>query len=187
MELMNRLRLFIEGMEEREFKQYLLIVLGVILLVTGFLVFRHYRKVGALQERIENINDEREEKVSTILQRMNVVTQQRKQVYDILAKNKDFRIANYFDTLLKKQGLVDKSTVQSPSVVVLGPDYSETILSASFVRMTMKELTELLEKIEKNERVYAKSLEIIKSTKTPKTIEVNVTIATLEPRLKTGT
>ena len=186
MELMNKLRLFIEGMEEREFYRYMIILLGLIVLMAGFLVFRYYKKVGALEGRIEYVNDEREEKVQSILQRMHVVSQQRKHVNDILAKDKEFRIAGYFDELLKKLGLFDKRTAQSSSEVVLGPEYSEIMLRASFVGLNMRQLTELLEKIEKNERVYEKSLEIIRSTRTPKTIDVNLTIATLEPRLRAG-
>ena len=50
--------------------------------------------------------------------------------------------------------------------------------------MTMKDLTELLKEVEQNKRVFAKELEIIASKKTANTIDVNFTIATLEPQMQ---
>ena len=47
----------------------------------------------------------------------------------------------------------------------------------------MKELCELLNVFEQNKRIYTKSLEIIqKSRKSPRTLEVQLTIATLKLR-----
>jgi len=48
----------------------------------------------------------------------------------------------------------------------------------------MHELTRLLEEIEQNPRVATERLEITKSIKKPKTIEVNLTISTLLPKIE---
>lgn len=186
MEIVNKLRLAIEGLERKDFYKYLVIILAIILLLIGFFVFRYYRTSGDLRSRIDDVNEIREERVRSILRRMDSVERQRRQVNDILAKEKDFLIAGYFDNLVSQQGLVDNSTEKSPSVIELGNDYREVVLRARFVGMTTKQLCELLDAIEKKERVYAKSLEIIRSTKTPETIDVNMTIATLQPKLKRG-
>lgn len=186
MEIVNRLRLAIEGLERKDFYKYLIIVLAVVFFLVGFFVFRFYRNMSALRIRIDDVNEIREEKVRSILKRMDSVERQRKQVNDILAKEKDFLIAGYFDDLLSQQRLVDNRTEESTSIIELGNDYREVVLRARFVGMTMKQLCELLDAIEKKERVYAKSLEIIRSTKTPETIDVNMTIATLQPKRKGG-
>ena len=186
MEIINRLRLAIEELDRRDFYKYLIIVLSIVLLLVGFFVFRYYRNSSNLRTRIEDVNEIREDRVRSILRRMDNVERQRKQVNDILAKEKDFKIAGYFDKLLSAQGLVDNSTERSTSTIELDKEYREVILRARFVEMTMKQLCELLDAIEKKERVYAKSLEIIRSTKTPETIDVNMTIATLQPKLKRG-
>jgi len=186
MEIINRLRLSIEGLDRQDFYKYIIIVLGLVCLVTGFILFRHYSKVWSLQDRLQNINDTREETIKPVLKRMNRLVQQRKQVDDILARDKDFKIAGYFKELLEKQNLTNKKTTESASEMMLANGYTEIALNVRFNQMNMKELCELLEKIEKNERVYAKNLEIIKSTKAPKTIEVGMTVATLQPKLKAG-
>ncbi len=48
--------------------------------------------------------------------------------------------------------------------------------------MNMRELSELLNVLEQNKRVYTKELEVQKSRKSPRAIEVQLTIATLQPR-----
>ena len=49
--------------------------------------------------------------------------------------------------------------------------------------MNMKELTELLQAIEQNPRISTKRLEIIKAKKDSKTIDVQITITTLLPKV----
>ena len=48
----------------------------------------------------------------------------------------------------------------------------------------MKEFTELLQEIEQNSRIATNRLEITKSKKKPKTIEVSLTISTLLPKIE---
>jgi hypothetical protein len=48
----------------------------------------------------------------------------------------------------------------------------------------MKNLTELLQEIELNKRVFTKELDITASSKQPGTIDVSLTIVTLEPKPK---
>jgi len=184
MEIINRLRLAIEELEQKDFYKYLIIVIACVVVLFSAVIFWHYSKVGSLVQRLEEVNEEREDKVRSILERKNVVEQQRKMINSILAKQKDFKIAGYFSELLGKLNLT--ATEQSTSEVELSNDYEEVQLTARFVQLKMQKLCELLQEIEQKERVYAKSLEIVRSTKAPKTIEVNLTIATLQPKLKAG-
>jgi len=186
MEFINKLRLTIEGMGKRDFYKYLFIILGVIVLLAGFVVFRYYRKINDLNDQIAFVNATREEEVRTILRRMDDVEQQRKKVNDVLDKDKKFKIAGYFKQLIEQQGLSTNKTKETSTTVTLPNGYQEVSLSTGFIGLTMKQLTELLDALEKNERVYAKNLEITKSKRMPKKIDVNVTIATLEPKLKAG-
>jgi len=183
MEIINKLRLFIEGLDQRDFVKYLIITLTIIFLLSSVIVFRYYSRVSKLRLLIENVNEIREEQVRSVLQRMDTVEQQRKDVRDILAQEKDFKIADYFASLLKKQRLTENKIEETISTVILANNYQEVILSVKFINMTMKKLCEFLNEIEQKNRVYAKNLEIIKSTKVPKTINVNLAIATLQPQL----
>jgi len=180
MELINKLRLIIEGLEQKDFFKYLVVLLIFIVLLTGTILFWHYNKISGLRESLEELNDVREDTVLPILRRMDTVSLQKKQVNAILAKDKDFKIGDYLNKLLRKQGLTFNSI--TPSTVDLGNSYNEVFAKVQLSEMDMRQLCEFLETIEKNERVYAKDLEIIKSKKNPGTIDVNVTVATLEPK-----
>lgn len=100
---------------------------------------------------------------------------------EIIAQDPNFKIAGYFEDVLNKLGLASK---KSSKLEVTTPAqegrYQETVLNAKLSDMSMKELTELLKEIEQNKRVFAKELEITASKKTANTIDVNITIATLE-------
>ena len=188
MEMVNKLRLAMEGLERKDFYKYMAIVFGIIMVLIFLFVFWYYSKVGSLMLQIEDINDIREQKVRIILGKKDSVEKQREQVRAILAKEKGFRIADYFKKLVTRHNLSDNKIQEMPPIVgSSGTVYREVVLSAKFANMTMKQLTGFLEEIEKTERVYAKSLDIRRSKKTPKTIEVDITIATLQqPEIKAG-
>ena len=61
----------------------------------------------------------------------------------------------------------------------LVPGYTEIKLDVGLSGLNMKQLVDLLYKIEQNERVYTKDLKIIKNLKSP-TIDVTLVIATFE-------
>ena len=65
-------------------------MLAAIVFLTGSVLFWHYNKIGGLQETLEEINDTREDVVFPVLRRMDRVRLQRKQVNDILAKDKEY-------------------------------------------------------------------------------------------------
>ena len=105
-------------------------------------------------------------------------------VEETLAKDTDFKIGGYFKNLLTKLNLRDKEIAEETSTSDLEENYRKSELNAKFEDMTMKELTELLQEIEHNSRIAMERLEITKSKKQPKTIEVNLTISTLLPKIE---
>lgn len=186
MELVNRLRLAIEGLERKDFYKYLIIIMAIIVVLMGLTIYWHYSSMSDLRNQIDSVNVAREKDVRSLLKRMNNVKQQRGRVKGILAKEQNFKIAGYFNDLLVQQGLIDNRIEESTSEVVVNNDNVEIALRVRFSGMTMKQLCELLDIIEKKERIYVKNLEIIKSVKIPETIDVNMTIATLQPKVKKG-
>ncbi len=182
MEIIEKVRSFIQGLDEQEFYRYLAIFVGVLTLAAGILMFQNYRSVNYYKRRIDDTNELREE-AKNILDKSRYVQQQRAEVDAILDKNIDFKIAGYFKQLITQLALTEKIKVETPSHVDRDANYRENLLDAKFENMNMKELTELLSEIEQNKRIYTKKLEIIKSKKSPDTIEVNITIATLQPKV----
>jgi len=184
MEFFNKIRGKIQGLEEKEFKKYILIFLGSLVVLVSLFIFRYYRKVGSLERKIEDINDERSTEVRTILNRAKDVKKRREEVNKLLKEEEGFKIVGYFDALQKNMRL-SAAEVNSSQKELEG-DYRESELDARFVGISMQQLCELLQEIDKKKRIYTKKLEIKKSKK-PKAIDVILTIATLQPKTEEET
>ncbi len=72
----------------------------------------------------------------------------------------------------------------SENVVAIGQDehYSETVANYQLAGISMKQLTQFLDEIDENQRVFTKELEITKSKKVPRAIDVGIVVATLMPK-----
>lgn len=182
MEFIEKIQAYLTQMDENKFYQYLLIFLIIVGTLMGGLMFYYYRTTKNLKRQILGINDTREE-VRLLLDKAQHVKTEQKEVDELIAQDPNFKIAGYFEDVITKLGLSSK---KASKLEVTSPAregrYQESILNARFSDMTMQELTELLKEIEQNRRVFTKELEITASKKTPNTIDVNLVIATLEPR-----
>ncbi len=182
MEFIEKIRIFIERIETKDFYKYTGIFLGISIILAGLIVFRFYRQINYLTKRIDDINEAREEQVRIIRQDALQVQQQQAEVDAILAEEEDFKIGGYFKNLLTKLNLTEKQVAEETATIEREDDYRESELNAKFEDMNMKQLTELLQEIEQNKRISTKKLDITKSTKKPDTIEVTITIGTLLPK-----
>lgn len=182
MTIIERLQAYIDNLDERQFKIYVLIFLAALGLFTGLILFRYYHSIRTLKRKITTINKKRTS-VRELLERNELVKRQQKDVDAILAKEKDFKISQFFENILSTLA-ISKDQVQSletRSEDVLD-GYTEWTLDARLNKLNMKKLTELLNEIEKEERIYTKELEIIKEQESP-AIDVKITIATLEQKI----
>jgi hypothetical protein len=184
MEILNKIQTYLNSIDEKRFYQYLIGFCIMIVLLFAGILFQYYRTMSRYKAEIARINEDRLE-ARNLLAKAQLVKNEQKQINAILAKDENFKIAGYFEDLLGKLGLADK---QSSKAEVSTPSregkYQESILQAKFSGMTMKDLTELLQEIEFNKRVFTKELDITVSPKTAGTIDVTLTIATLEPKPK---
>lgn len=172
---------FFKRIDARLFWQLLIGFLTSLTLILMFLVYRHYRTINLLQEDIEEINELRK-KTRRILTQAHQVQTQRDTVKKLLESNLDFKIGGYFENLLNQLNLSTKKEMDTISTIDRQDNYRENILNAKFVDMNMKELTELLAELDKNPLIFTKELDIMQSEKKPKTLDVTLTIATLEPK-----
>jgi len=184
MEFFDKIRDRIQDLEEKEFYRYLLILFLVLILLMGFFIFRFYRNVNSYKNRIEEIEDIREDSVKDILARNENVQKRRKEVNAILEKEEGFKIIEYFEKLLQQLGL-GKAAEIVPIRRSLGQlKYDESEITARLTGISTQGLCMLLEKLEQNKRINIKELEIKKSEKTPKAIDVTIKIATLQPKVE---
>jgi septal ring factor EnvC (AmiA/AmiB activator) len=177
---------YLENLDQKNFNKYLLIYLGVLLTLSLASVYYYYNTIKYWKKQTNEINATRDE-IKVIVDRDELVQKQREEVNALLSEMPDFKIGEYFNDLISKLGLT-QNVVTNPSITYADrgdKEYREVLLTTQFDMMNMKQLTELLNEIEQNKRIYTKELEIIKSKKTPNTIEVNLTIATLQRKPET--
>jgi hypothetical protein len=171
---------FIESLDQKNFYKYLAIGSIIFFIVMAGLMVRHYYAIGSLRTQISMINSLRED-AKIILDKAVVVEQQKKDVNAMIAQEPNFKIGGYMKELLEKNNLTEKKKLEQYIPVDRQDNYRETILTTQFTQMTMQELVILLDKIEQNELIYIKSLEISQS-KTSGTIDTTLIIATLQPK-----
>ncbi|HSC24915.1 MAG TPA: hypothetical protein VLB80_01700 [Candidatus Babeliales bacterium] len=184
MMFLEPIKVFINKTDSKKFFNYIIGYLVVCVLLFTLGIFYYYKSISALQKKIKNINSLREEEVLAILETAVLVKQQRSMVEETLAKDVDFKIAGYFKNLLVKLAIKDKEVAEETSTIDLEENYRKSELNAKFENMTMKELTGLLQEIEQNSRIAANRIEITRSKKKPKTIDVSLTISTLLPKIE---
>ena len=184
MQILTKVQTYLNAIEEKRFYQYLIGFGAAIFLALVAITFQYYRKVSSLKAEINTINESRDE-IRRLLEKAQLVKKEQKEIDAILGKDENFKIAGYFGDVLAKLGLANK---KASDLLVNTPSregkYQESDLQAKFTGMTMKELTELLQEIDLKKRIFPKELDITVSQKTPGTIDVTLTIATLEPKPK---
>lgn len=183
MKLFSQIQTYLDSLEIKRFYQFIAILIGIVLLACFGVLFQYYRSISYLKSEIGKLNEQREN-IRLILDKAQQVKTEQKEIDAILAKDENFKIAGYFEDLLGQLGLSDKKSAIEVSTPAREGKYQESILQAKFTGMTMKDLTELLQEIELNKRVFTKELSIVASQKRTGTIDVTLIIATLELKPK---
>ena len=186
MVIVDKIKTFFEKTDTKTFYYYLIGYGGGCVLLLALYIYYFYSTTGQLQQKIRSLNRQRADKVRIILEEAQAVEQQRASVEAILSQNPDFKIAGYFKDLLISLNLKNKEIqdAESTTPTEREDNYREAELNATFEDMSMKELTELLQALEQNPRISTKGLEINKSKKKPKAIDVQITITTLLPKVE---
>jgi hypothetical protein len=180
--ILNNIFNFFENLNHKEIIKLIIIILSTIILISGFLIYRYYSNTNSLLKQI-NYNNVMRSETKELLTRNLAVKQQQEKVDEILTKDKTFKLMQYFDELAQELRLTHyvKNKQINISDIDSKQDYNEVTLSVNINNINMKQLTDLLLKIENNERVFIKKLEITKSDKLP-VIDVNIMIATLQSK-----
>lgn len=185
MKVFESVQEFITSLEEKDFYKYLLGLLAATFILVGTLLIYHQRRISIWTKQINTINDYRTT-IKSIIDRDEQVIKQREEVDRMLEENPDFRIEGTFEELVNKMGLTKNLTKRAVFPTDHGdPEYREIDLDAHLDSMNMKQLTELLDELEQNKRVYIKQLEIQKSKKIPNAIDVGLIIATQQKKPET--
>ena len=180
MSVLTTLTTFLQQKDRKELSIYFGLFISILLCVVGIIVYTHKSAVYRLQSQLRQINKQREI-AQQILQKNKIVLAQQQAVKEVIAQEPNFYIGQYFNDLIAQFNLqknITKEPEGSESEVESGT-YIERKLGATLANITMKQLCDLLYKIEQNQRVYTKDLKIIKNIKNG-LLDVTLIIATLE-------
>ncbi len=173
----------IKQADDRELLTYAGIFSGIFVILLGLLFYFHYSRVSWYTIQLRNLSRERD-KTRKILAKTKKVKAQQKQVEDILAKDKDFRIGQAYQSIIKQGRLINKLVDKKPT-----PRTGETIsgntevlINSTLRGLSMKEVTDFLLLIAKVPQLYTKEITIKKVPGRP-TVDIDITVATLEPSL----
>ncbi len=180
--MVTELNKFLSELDTHTFYKYVAGFLAAIILIMGIILFMHHRKVNTLKTQISKLNTQRDE-VQHLLSTFACVKTQKTEVEALLEKDKNFKIVGYIDDLLTSLALAGNKTglqQSEESLENIGP-YTEIKVVVTLSDISMRQLSELLQQIEKNERVHMTALTITKSPTKP-TIDVTLTIGTVQSR-----
>jgi hypothetical protein len=157
-------------------------------LITGLIImgmlcswFAAHRFVtGVLRERIQRINTLRKT-TARLIARTARIQESRQAIDTLLSADPSFKIADYFGTLIQKQGLREYVR-QQPTIKEekLTSGYTQVNLAALLIGLDMQQVSLLLLAIEQNARVFAKEIVITRSSK-DQTVDLTLVIATINP------
>jgi hypothetical protein len=179
MAVFEYIRDYIARYDTKDLKKATLSIALIFSLIILYLFYMRYKNAEDFLARIASLNKERGRTQKIIALRTRLKSE-RQDADLLLSEDKNFRLLDYFNILTRDLGIFPSSPPQVAAPRDLDMGYNEIELTALFMGIHTKQLVVLLETIDKNKRIYTKELIIDKSQKTP-TIDIKLTIATLEP------
>lgn len=180
MTIIDTINQWLDSLDTKVFYRYVAAIIGCIIFLILCIVYYYYSSSGYYKRQIKLINRQRQE-VQSLLEKAALIDQQKQEVLSIIEQDPDFKIKQYFEQVLTQLNLTNKSDLTNITERPNEP-YTEKILAARFTEVTMKEVVELLDTLDKNKRIYIKDLEIERSKKNNRRIDARISIATFETR-----
>lgn len=174
--VLDTFRLFIQRLSKKAFKRFAFIYIVICIAIVMGIIIRHLSLVNQSKEKIIQLNKARKS-IQEILTEFGQVEQQKNKIDAILKKDK-FRIQKFFQDIAQKYKVhfTEKSSTKS-----MENGYTEESLYVTISQITTKQLCDLLEDIEKEQRVFIKFVDIAKMG-TAKKINVTMDLATFIPK-----
>lgn len=179
MNVLDSIRDTIKYSESKELAKYMGMFAGAFCLIFGLLLFLSYRQVNKHKAQLKQLDSWRKH-TQQILRDTKIVRAQQQEVEEILSKDKDFRIGEAYQSVVRKANVSAKLVDQS------APTTGETISGKTEVQITshlkglsMKEVTDFLVGIAQVPQLYTKEVTIKKTPGRPM-VDIDIAVATLE-------
>ena len=180
MDFLKNLALKIRKIDEVDQYKYFGISLASFILGLFIIWYFTNSRVNTYSDLIKKTLTQRQE-TQRLISDYKIVKQQQEQVNEILEKNKNFRPIQAYSEIvskLKLERFQGDAPLQTPGATV--DNKTEIEVKVALAAISMKQLTDLLYEISLVEQLFPKNLTIKKNPNT-QTVDVDLTIATLEP------
>jgi cell division protein FtsX len=175
--LFDTIKNHLAGTPRQDFHKYAGFSAGALTLLLVGIFYYYYSATENLLGKIRSINVKRQD-TQLILKKLKKVKKQSQEVNELLEKEPNFKIKNFFDTAIQQHKLQNKLKKSADiSSETLHKKYTERKLTAQLKQISTQQLCEFLQTIEQNPRVYTKELIITKTRGAA--LDVMLTIATL--------
>lgn len=170
-------------LDTRNFYKIAGVFLVTIVCALSGISYIYITSTEALQEQLVHVYKQHNE-AYMLLQRVEKVEQHKQEIDLILEQDKDFRLKNSFDEIVKKLQLTHQQTPE-PTIkqqAELDKQYVAVTLAAQFKKITTEQLCNILQALEEIKRIYITELIITKSGDS--FIDCTLTIGTLTPQVE---
>ena len=188
MKLVAKYKKFLKEFDDKKQLRALYIVLGLIVVIGGFFLYRYSRSISSLKKKMTVVNKARKE-TQVLLSTNKNVEMQRSKVESMLEKEgKNFKLLDFFNNTLSNLKLVpyrtgkEKISYSNPQGI-RASKYQEVNLNVQMTNLNMRQVTDLLYELEQSKRVYIKKLEIT-SSKTNPVVDLSLVIGTLQKKVE---
>lgn len=174
----ERIVRFMRQLDTRELYRLISVALGIIILLTIFVMYRYYAAAADERRRMQQLNKQIE-RAQKILDEYKRVRTQKNKVDGLIARDSSFKIQPFFMQSLQAAGIAPQMSKEaSITRHDLVDGYLEIRLEVVLNGLTMQQLVTLLQKLEENERVYIRTLRIVSTAMN--TLDVVLSMATFE-------
>ena len=184
--IMQTITNFFWQLDNKRFNQVLIGSISLLTMSFGLFLYFQFNTIRRLKRTMVTINTERMQ-TKELLEKNELLNRQKKRAQEIINQDKNFFLKKYFLEIVNKFSLIKNLKVAPVREISLenlrSQGYEEVRIEAEFVNLNMKQLVDFLNELEQNNRISIKRLEITKS-KTGQTIDVQMTISTLQQKIE---
>lgn len=163
------------------FIQIIIIIIFLIILISGFFIYRFYSKKHTLISDVKKIY-ELKNKTGQLIEEKKSIEKEKDNIIQIINEDINFKPIQFFDNVLEELRLKNYLDTQKVSLKnIENSEYEEVNLDVYLKSLNTKQMVELIKAIENNKRVYIKNLNIIKTPKIAN-IDISMTITTLQSK-----
>lgn len=174
MEVLNKLIIYLDALDQREFKIHIIGFLASILGIGCFMVYSIQSSKSELLQKLRTLNTQTV-KAYQIIENNREIVKDELRLRQKLDAEKDFSIRSYFEQFYRDQGLTPEGSWETRTESV-NEKFDEIFLPVTFKDLTSDRLVKALNELNKKDIVFIKEC-AIRATNNNK-INVSLTIAT---------